>query len=86
MSCMPVPCRRGFPSSEYRSVQTVLRSVDFGATWQDTGKRAQMSRDCELTINPTDSCETYVATSSNPPTNQAVPSLRADVYTILNRL
>jgi hypothetical protein len=63
----------GFPI-EYRSVQTVLRSADFGATWQDIGSRAQMSRGCELTINPTDSYEIYVATSSNPPTDQVVPS------------
>lgn len=63
----------GFPI-EYRSVQTVLRSADFGATWQDIGSRAQMSRDCELAINPTDSYEMYVATSSNPPADKAVPS------------
>jgi hypothetical protein len=56
------------------AVQTVLRSADFGATWQDIGSRAQMSRGCELTINPTDSYEIYVATSSNPPADQAVPS------------
>jgi hypothetical protein len=59
---------------EYQSVQTVLRSADFGTTWQDIGKRAQMSRGCELIINPTDSYEIYVATSSNPPANPAVPS------------
>lgn len=59
---------------EYRSVQTVLRSADFGATWQDIGGRAQMSRGCELTISPTDSYEIYVATSSNPPADQAIPS------------
>jgi hypothetical protein len=63
----------GFPV-EYRSVQTVLRSADFGTHWQDIGSRAQMSRDCELTINPTDSYEIYVATSSSPPADQAVPS------------
>jgi hypothetical protein len=55
-------------------VQTVLRSADFGATWQDIGSRAQMSRGCELTINPTDSYEIYVVTSSNPPTDPSVPS------------
>ncbi len=59
---------------EYRSVQTVLRSADFGAHWQDIGSRAQMSRGCQLAINPTDSYEIYVATSSNPPADPAVPS------------
>ncbi|HEV2581870.1 MAG TPA: sialidase family protein, partial [Ktedonobacteraceae bacterium] len=59
---------------EYRSVETVLRSADFGATWQDIGKRAQMSRGCELAVNPTDSYEIVVATSSNPPADETVPS------------
>ena len=59
---------------EYQSVQTVLSSADSGTTWQDIGKRAQMSRGCELAINPTDSYEIYVATSSNPSADQAVPS------------
>lgn len=58
----------------YQSVQTVLRSVDFGTTWQNMSSRAQMSRDCEFTINPTDSYEIYVATSSNPPADLSVPS------------
>lgn len=59
---------------ENQSVQTILRSADSGATWQNIGKRAQMSRSCELAVNPTDSYEIYVATSSNPPTEQAVSS------------
>lgn len=59
---------------EYQSVQTVLRSADSGLTWQDIGKRAQMSRGCEIAINPTESNNVYVATSSNPPASQAVPS------------
>lgn len=29
---------------QYRSVETVLRSTDFGATWQDIGKRANEPR------------------------------------------
>lgn len=59
---------------QYRSVQTVLRSADAGATWQDIGKRAQMSRGCELVVNPTDSYEVYVATDANPPTSTTVSS------------
>lgn len=63
----------GLPAT-MAGVQTILRSEDFGTTWQDIGSRAQMSRGCQLTINPTDSYEIYVATSSNPPTDPAVPS------------
>ncbi len=55
-------------------VETVLRSADLGNHWQDIGSRANMSRDCELAINPTDSYEIYVATSSNPATTPNVPS------------
>lgn len=58
----------------FQSVQTVLRSADSGITWQDIGKRAQMSRGCELAVNPADSGEITVATSSNPPVGQAVPA------------
>ncbi len=61
-------------SSDLAGVQTVLRSIDFGNHWQDIGKGAQMSRGCELTINSSDSYEIYVATSSNPATDQNVPS------------
>jgi hypothetical protein len=59
---------------QYRSVETVLRSTDFGATWQDIGKRAQMSRGCELVINPNDSNEVFVATDANPPTSTTISS------------
>jgi hypothetical protein len=55
-------------------VQTVLRSQNAGNTWQNIGSRTQMSRGCELTINPTNSNEIYVTTSSNPPTDPSVPS------------
>lgn len=61
-------------SSDLAGVQTVLRSTDFGNHWQDIGKGAQMSRGCELTINSSNSSEIYVATSSNPATDQNVPS------------
>ncbi len=45
---------------------TVLRSADFDAHWQDIGTRAQMGKEnCALAINPTDSFEIYVVTSSN---------------------
>lgn len=55
-------------------VQTVLRSADLGTHWQDIGSRAGMSRGCELTINPTDSYEIYVSTSSSAPEDARVPS------------
>jgi len=61
-------------SSDLAGVETVLRSADLGNHWQDIGSRANMSRGCELAINPTDSYEIYVATSSNPATNNTVSS------------
>ncbi len=52
---------------------TVLRSADFGNHWQDIGVRAQMGKgSCELAINPTDSFEIYVVTSSNPAAGSSV--------------
>ncbi len=59
-------------SPNLAGVETVLRSTDFGNHWQDIGSNAQMSRGCELAINPNDSNEIYVATSSNPATDQTV--------------
>jgi len=61
-------------SPDLAGVETVLRSTDLGNHWQDIGSRANMSRGCELAINPTDSYEVYVATSSNPATNPKVSS------------
>jgi cytoskeletal protein RodZ len=61
-------------SPNLAGVETVLRSADLGKHWQDIGSRANMSRGCELAINPTDSYEIYVSTSSNPATNPAVPA------------
>ncbi len=61
-------------SPDLAGVQTVLRSVDFGNNWQDLGNKAQMSRGCQLTINPNNSNEIYVSTSSAPATESQVPS------------
>jgi hypothetical protein len=61
-------------SPDLAGVQTVLRSADFGNNWQDLGNKAQMSRNCELTINPNNSNEVYVGTSSAPATESQVPS------------
>lgn len=61
-------------SPDLAGVQTVLRSADFGNNWQDLGNKAQMSRGCQLTINPNNSNEVYVGTSSAPATESQVPS------------
>ncbi len=61
-------------SPDLAGVQTVLRSADFGNNWQDLGNKAQMSRGCQLTINPNNSNEVYVSTSSAPATESQVPS------------
>ena len=61
-------------SPDLAGVETVLRSTDLGNHWQDIGSSANMSRGCELAINPTNSNEIYVATSSNPATDPTVPS------------
>ncbi len=54
------------PAGATSTGTTVLRSADFGNHWQDIGVRAQMGKgSCELAINPTDSFEIYVVTSSN---------------------
>ena len=63
----------GLPDTQ-AGVQTVLGSTDFGTHWQDISSHAGMSRGCELVINPTNSHEIYVSTSSNAPENSAVPS------------
>jgi hypothetical protein len=53
------------PAEAGEAGMTVLRSADFGNHWQDLGTGAQMGRgSCELAINPTDSDDIYVVTSS----------------------
>lgn len=54
-----------------QSAQTVVRSLDSGATWENIGARAHMGRSCELAINPADSNEIYIATSSSLAPEQA---------------
>ena len=61
-------------SPDLAGVETVLRSPDFGNHWQDIGSNANMSRDCELAISPTDSNEIFVATSSSSVTSSTVSS------------
>lgn len=60
------------PAGTTTAGTTVLRSADFGSHWQDVGKPAQIGGSCELAINPTDSFEIYVATSSNQAAGSSV--------------
>jgi len=46
---------------------TLLRSADFGAHWQDIGKKATFGSSCAFAINPTDSNDIYAAGTSSGP-------------------
>lgn len=52
---------------------TVLRSTDFGNSWQDVASKEGLSTSCQLTINPTDSNELLALGAANP------NNVRADI-------
>jgi hypothetical protein len=67
------------PAATAAAGTTVLRSADLGTHWQDIGARAQMGRgSCALAINPTDSFEIYVVTSSNLAAGSSVLKYTSD--------
>ncbi len=51
---------------------TLLRSADFGAHWQDIGKKATFGSSCAFAINPTDSNDIYAAGTSSGPLSGGV--------------